>query len=74
VKVGELIDLLKDCDPDLMVVVDGYEAGLTELSHINHARLQLNAPENKAWYYGPHEHMDDEIPGGTCAVYLPRGR
>jgi len=52
-KVSELIEKLQALDPDLRVVVDGYEGGVTDASHITVLEIALNF--NEEWYYGPHE-------------------
>ncbi len=74
-KVKDLILHLNECDPESMVVVDGYEGGVTELRNIKdrvHIALNVNGPS----YYGPHEQVfeNDEHPEAhhVYAVYLPR--
>jgi len=56
-KVKELIEKLQGFDPDMMVVRQGYEGGLTEINHadIKHVALNYHAE----WYYGEHEEMND---------------
>ena len=74
-KVKHLILRLQECDPEAMVVVDGYEGGLSELKNIEDSiELALNVNHEK--YYGKHEsanswasYPDNEH---TNAVYLPR--
>lgn len=87
-KVRELIEKLQQFDPEMMVVVDGYEGGANELKIVNTARIALNYNEG-SWYYGKHEFVsvgveENEIfsAGGATidtdqytivtAVYLPR--
>ena len=66
--VQQLIRHLQECDPEAMVVVDGYEGGLSELTSIQGSTtMSLNA--NRPGCLGPHE-MDGF--GATAAVYLSR--
>ncbi len=72
-KVKDLILHLNGCDPEAMVVVDGYEDGVTELRDVqNNVHIALNV--NGPWYYGPHEVTSFDFPDKehTNAVYLPR--
>jgi len=52
-KVSELIEKLQALDPDLRVVVDGYEGGVKEASYVEVEEIALNVNEER--YYGPHE-------------------
>jgi hypothetical protein len=54
-KVKWLIEELQKCDPDMMVVVSGYEGGVDELSKIKRIDVALNV--NTDWYYGKHEEI-----------------
>ena len=56
-KVKDLIEKLKEFDPDLMVVRAGYEGGVTEINHISTIEVALNV--NEEWYYGEHEQIDE---------------
>jgi len=56
-KVRQLIEQLQQLDPELQVVVSGYEGGY------HHARVEkepfdmcLNVYNE--WYYGPHERLE----------------
>ena len=56
--VGELKKCLELFSDDLMVVVDGYESGFTELtpSKVKRITLALNKYDDKEeWYFGRHE-------------------
>ena len=52
-KVKELIEKLSQLDPELMVVVAGYEGGVNEVSDYGLCDIELNV--NDEWYYGKHE-------------------
>ncbi len=55
-KVKELIEKLSQLDPELMVVIRGYEGGVDEVSNYGLCNIWLNA--NDEWYYGKHEVLD----------------
>ena len=52
-KIRELIEKLKDLDPELEVLVEGYEAHYDspEVSDI----YEFEPDIHKEWYYGSHE-------------------
>ena len=52
-KVKELIELLSQMNPELLVVVAGYEGGVDEIDKFEMCDIELNV--NTAWYYGKHE-------------------
>ena len=52
-KVKELIEALSQLDPELMVVVAGYEGGVDEMDKFEMCDIELNV--NTEWYYGKHE-------------------
>jgi len=56
-KVKELIEVLSQLDPELMVVVHGYEGGVNEVDKCELRDIELNV--NTAWYYGKHEILLD---------------
>ena len=64
--VKQLIEALADMPQDAMVVVDGYEGGVTEPDppQLVHVRLNVNTED----WMGEHEIRKD----GTVAVYLER--
>ena len=74
-KVSELIEILNGCNPDLPIVLDGYEGGLDELGEVE--TIQIFKDVNlDVGYYGNHE----EASGASIkaewnthtAIYLPR--
>lgn len=52
-KVKQLIEVLSQLDPELMVVVAGYEGGVNEVDTYGLCDIELNV--NDEWYYGKHE-------------------
>ena len=54
-KVAELIELLQELDPELEVVVDGYEGGLAEVTEATTLKVIRDHNSEDPWYYGPHE-------------------
>ena len=52
-KVKELIELLSQMNPELMVVIGGYEGGVNEIKKYKLCNIELNV--NTEWYYGKHE-------------------
>jgi hypothetical protein len=59
-KVSELIEILQKMPPDIFVMVDGYEGGITDLTpnHVEEVSVVLN--EHKGCdYYGPHAVEED---------------
>ena len=76
-RVKDLIMRLQACDPNAMVVVDGYEGGCTELRDI-HDSVEIALDVNSEHYYGPHEFVygadcnNDPDVKHVYAVYLPR--
>jgi hypothetical protein len=57
-KVKELIQELQKLDPELLVVVAGYEGGVDELKNITQYKIELDA--HKDWaFFGDHRALDD---------------
>ena len=55
-KVKELIEALSQLDPELMVVVAGYEGGVDEIDKFEMCDIELDV--NTEWYYGKHEVLE----------------
>ena len=51
--VAELMERLKAFDPNLPVVVAGYEGGFNDLSYVEPVLLTRNVHEE--WFYGAHD-------------------
>ena len=67
-KVKELIAILSKLNQDLMVVTNGYEGGMEELTYIECIYLKLNVHEEH--YYGSHEERNTEDDSDCCAVKI----
>jgi hypothetical protein len=57
-KVIDLVQRLQEFDPEMVVVLSGYEGGYNTVSGVVEPRTFVE-DVNAAWYYGPHE-LDDE--------------
>ncbi len=68
--VKALIVELQKYDENLLVVVDGYEGGVTE--NFNLLQVNIDTNVNKAWYYGESEVSDSK--DAVAVLYLPRER
>lgn len=64
-KVHEMRVLLETMPQDAIVVVDGYEGGVAEVTEVKMVKLTLDV--NTEWWYGNHE-IDSE--GVTSAVHI----
>jgi hypothetical protein len=66
--VGELISKLQELDPNLRVVLPGYEGGFDDLNSFDQIKIVLNF--NDRWYYGSHERLErsDDVDGGTDEI------
>ena len=51
--VKELIEKLQELDPNLPVLVDGYEGGCNDLKELS--EIEVIRDVNTQWYYGTHE-------------------
>ena len=67
-KVKELIEKLQLCDPELMVVVRGYEGGVNEGEYA--ATVKINLDAHTKWYYDNHEITIDDEPFDCEAIYI----
>jgi hypothetical protein len=68
--IKSLIAELEKYDEDLLVVVDGYEDGVTGKFKLLKVNIEKNV--HKAWYYGESEVSDSE--NTTPVLYLRRER
>tara|TARA_R110000868_G_scaffold35066_3_gene125982 strand:+ start:297 stop:539 length:243 start_codon:yes stop_codon:yes gene_type:complete len=51
--VKELIEKLQELDPNLPVLVEGYEGGCNDIKDLT--EIQIIRDVNLEWYYGAHE-------------------
>lgn len=74
-KVSELIENLKQFNPELEVVVDGYETGYDILKEISQI-VVIPASKNKGWYDGEYRDIEENplvwVHDIKEVVYLPR--
>ena len=68
--IKSLIAELEKYDEDLLVVVDGYEDGVTEKFKL--LPVNINTNVHKAWYYGESKVSDNK--NTTPVLYLQRER
>jgi hypothetical protein len=73
-KVKELIKLLSQEDPDMRVVVAGYESGCDELDKIYQIQIVPNPSSGIKTWEGEFDQADSRVPspGTETALYLPR--
>jgi hypothetical protein len=58
-KVKDVIRMLEDIDPELEVMLEGYEGGYKQFSYtIAPADYALDAYTDAVWWYGPHERVE----------------
>ena len=69
--VAELMERLKAFDPDLPVVVAGYEEGYNDLSSVAPVRMLPEA--DTRWYCGAHQDVDPEDEKAVTALLLSGG-
>lgn len=59
-KVHELISFLYTLDPQLEVVVSGYEGGYSRVRGLSEP-CEYVKNVNDEWYYGPHEQLNYQL-------------
>jgi hypothetical protein len=70
-KVKELIQRLADKDPEMRVVVQGYESGFDELDTIYLVSIAKNSHKQDKWWDG--EFIETQVDDGEeVALLLPR--
>jgi hypothetical protein len=71
-KVKQLIEMLQQFDPEMLVMVQGYEGGIDAPEKPYQTPIRLNVHEH--WYYGKHEvhHVTDTEKADCEAVIIPR--
>ena len=72
--VKELMSRLKNEDPMMRVVLDGYESGFDELHEIAYTHIGKRRDEkDKSWYDGEFADVWKDSANTEVALYLPRG-
>jgi hypothetical protein len=70
-KVKELIEKLSQEDPEMRVVVTGYECGYDELEELTKVGIAKNAKKEDKWWEGEF-HETPKIEPFETALLLPR--
>jgi hypothetical protein len=60
VKVHELISFLYTLEPELEVMISGYEGGYNEVKGVS-GTTEYVKNVNDEWYYGPHEQLQYQL-------------
>ena len=69
--VKQLIEFLSQQDPNMRVVVQGYEQGYDEVHLMEHVRITPNMNNDKPWWDGEFNETSSE--NAEIALWLPRG-
>jgi hypothetical protein len=67
-KVKQLIEELQKHDPEMIVIVRGYEDGVNEASTSTKTKIKLNVFSE--WYYGKHDRVSDDSESFDCEAIL----
>ena len=67
-KIKELIEILSKQDPNLNVVINGYEDGFDDISTLEVIKIKRNA--NTEWYYGSHAEVFENQPFDEIVVRI----
>ena len=65
---AELIEQLRKHPADLPVYVLGYEGGVDDITNV--VPIRVHRDVNTASYYGKHDELEDDQPGGTPGLRL----
>lgn len=69
-KVKELIKILQKLDPEILVLVDGYEGGYA--IPVGTKQIEVCGPFKREWYYGEYDDCREAELFKTKAILLPR--
>lgn len=69
--VKELIERLRLEDPNMRVVIQGYEQGYDEVKTVEHAKIVPNTEEDRPWWNG--EFNESRSEESEIALFFPRG-
>ena len=67
-KIKELIDILKEKNPEDLVLVSGYEGGYDTIDNVK--SMEVCGPFDREWYYGKYDDCDKDELLKTKAVLL----
>jgi hypothetical protein len=70
--IKELIEKLKQFDPETLVVVNGYEEGQDDINNIEEITIALNPNKQSNWYEGKYCNESCFIPIGDYDVDYPK--
>lgn len=65
-----LIKELQQHPSQMRVTIDGYEAGLNDVSDVKLVKLKLDTAQPHEWYYGKHSAIDDDAEYDEFALHL----
>jgi hypothetical protein len=68
-KVKELLEILQKLDPEILVIVDGYEG---DYNTPKKAVETIVREQHAEWYYGDYKICLKEDTAAIKAIYLPR--
>lgn len=69
ITVKDLIEMLQTVDPDLVVLVPGYEGGHREVNFDPHV-MRMKKDAHDEWYYGNHQEIYDNTPEDFKGIQL----
>jgi hypothetical protein len=69
-KAKELIEVLQKLDPEILVLVDGYEGGYAV--PIGTKQMEVCGPFTREWYYGEYDDCKEEELFKTKAILISR--
>jgi len=70
-KVKDLIEKLQTEDPEMKVVVTGYECGYDELKYLNRVGICKNLKKKDKWWEGEYHDAPTSV-SEEIALLLPR--
>lgn len=76
--VKELIEKLSALNPDLPVMIRGYEGGVNDVNNLDTVKVKLNFYSTEEWYFGRHylvfadSPIEDELKDTVDAIYLSK--
>ena len=70
--VKELIDQLASEDPNMRVVIQGYEQGYDEVHELEYAHIVQSTDKHRPWWNGEFNQTTDK--SSEKALLFPRGK